>query len=244
MAAEIGQPARFQSSSTREILVWDPFVRIGHWTLVLLFFVAYLTEDDLLTIHSWAGYGVGAYLVMRTVWGFVGSRHARFADFACGPAEAARYLLKLILFRATRYLGHSPAGGIMVLTLLFFLAATTLTGVALLAMTENRGPLSPWLGPEAAVASGQANAGALPLAAPAYASGRDGERGDNGSADNDDEGSELLEEVHELFANTTLFLIIIHIAGVVLASTVHRENLVRAMITGRKQRHDGESSRV
>ena len=63
------------------VLVWDPFVRLFHWSLVVGFSVVYLTEDDLLTVHVWAGYVVGLLIVARIVWGVVGSRHARFSDF-------------------------------------------------------------------------------------------------------------------------------------------------------------------
>lgn len=50
-----------------ELKVWDPFVRIAHWTVALGFFVAYLTEG-VITIHAWAGYIVGVLLVARVVW--------------------------------------------------------------------------------------------------------------------------------------------------------------------------------
>jgi cytochrome b len=61
------------------------------------------------------------------IWGFVGWEHARFADFAHGPAQAARYVLALIFFRAKDYVGHSPAGGWMVIALLICLTGTVLT---------------------------------------------------------------------------------------------------------------------
>jgi cytochrome b len=121
----------------------------------------------------------------------------------------------------------------MVFTLLISLAATTVTGIALLAVQENAGPLSPWLGqgasleknsPESARFTGQA-----------YASDDDEERnGEEGERSRDEKG-DALKEIHEFLSNLTLFLVIIHIGGVVLASFVHRENLARAMITGRKR---------
>lgn len=124
------------------VYVWDPFVRLFHWTLVVAFTVAYLTEDDLVTVHVWAGYLVGALVVARIVWGFVGPAHARFADFVYTPAEAFRYVRDLLRLRAERHLGHSPGGGAMVLLLLVLLAATVATGLIVYGGDQQAGPLA------------------------------------------------------------------------------------------------------
>src|SRR4051794_37129701 len=115
------------------VRVWDPLVRIGHWVLVLAFFIAYFTEDDLLTWHTWAGYTVAIVVLIRVIWGFIGPEQARFRDFVYRPSIALAYLRDLVLLRSQRYLGHSPGGGVMILALLAALAATTLTGMAVLA---------------------------------------------------------------------------------------------------------------
>lgn len=233
MAAETERSTNFRGTGSPQVLVWDLLVRTGHWLLVLFFLVAYLTEDDLLTIHSWAGYGVGVYVVVRVIWGFIGPKYARFADFAYGPAKAALYLKELILFQAKRYIGHSPAGGLMVFALLFLLTATTVTGMALLAVEENAGPFAPWVGRGATLEETMPGLGLL--AAPAGASEDEDERSEDHDENDNEEEGEALEEIHEVFSNLTLALIIMHIAGVALASVVHKENLARAMVTGRKR---------
>ena len=58
------------------VMVWDPLVRIVHWTVALGFVIAYLVEDDLMSLHVWAGYTIGVLELVRIVWGFIGTRHA------------------------------------------------------------------------------------------------------------------------------------------------------------------------
>ena len=182
--------------SGSQIYVWDLFVRLFHWTLVVAFTVAYLTENDLLTVHVWAGYLVGGLIVARVIWGFVGPAHARFSDFVSTPAEALRYVRDLLLLRAERHLGHSPGGGAMVVVLLVLLAATVVTGLVVYGGDQQAGPLAGFFTKDT---------------------------------------GEAVEGVHEVLANITLALVISHVAAVVFASFAHRENLVRAMLTGYKR---------
>jgi cytochrome b len=133
---------RDQGGVPARIYVWDPFVRVFHWTLVAGFTIAYLTEDDLLQVHVWAGYVVGILVVARVLWGFVGLTHARFSDFIYAPAATFAYVRDLMLFRAERYLGHSPGGGYMVAALLVFLAATVITGLIVYGGDQQAGPLA------------------------------------------------------------------------------------------------------
>lgn len=184
------------SNAHNEIKVWDPAVRIFHWSLVGAFGIAYFTEDDLQLLHVNAGYVVGALLLFRLIWGFVGTRHARFRDFVAPPREVLAYLRRAVRFRSPRHLGHNPAGGAMVIALLVSLIVAVLSGIALYDTTDFAGPLAGLFRGELA--------------------------------------ADLLEGVHELAANATIVLVVVHIGGVLFASLEHGENLIRAMITGRK----------
>jgi len=181
------------------VRVWDPLVRVFHWTLAAAFLTAYLVEDDWLALHVLAGYTVLGLVLFRLVWGAIGTRHARFTDFVRSPAAVLTYMKDALAIRARRYLGHNPAGGAMVIALLASLTFTSVSGLALYGHGEFSGPLA-----------------GLMQGAPGWL----------GNA---------LEEAHEFFANFTLLLVLLHLAGVALASLQHGENLARSMVTGRKQ---------
>jgi len=199
------------------VRVWDRFVRVFHWALVAAFTVAYLlSEDETLIFHTWAGYTVAALVLARIVWGFVGPRHARFTDFVYRPSKVLAYVKNLVLFRAERHLGHSPAGGMMVIALLASLLLTTFSGMAYYGTRAETDGISTFVSREVI---------GLEPVAPAPYKGRMRDRGNHD-----------IKEIHELFGDISLILIFAHVAGVVLASFAHRENLVRAMITGDKRR--------
>lgn len=212
------------TSQEPQVKVWDPFVRFFHWSLAVAFLLAYFLEPEegTLAVHVWAGYAVGGLVLLRVVWGFIGSKHARFSDFLFSPFTALRYLGGLFRGRSKRYLGHSPAGAWMVFSLLAALLVTVFLGMGLYAQGQNRGPLAPFFG---------AMAGVSLVAAPAYADEDEG--GDVG--ERTEGATDLFEELHEVAANVTLILALLHIGGVVLASLAHHENLARAMVTGRKR---------
>lgn len=165
--------------------VWDPLVRVFHWSLVASFVVAWLSAEAWGDLHEWAGYAAAALIAFRLAWGLIGPRYARFAQFVRRPSSVVRYLADIMKGREKRYLGHNPAGGAMILALILAMAGTAFTG---------------WL-----------------YTTDAYW------------------GVEWVEELHEGLANTLLVLVLLHIAGIAIASLRHHENLVRAMITGRKR---------
>jgi len=205
---------------TKLVRVWDPLIRFGHWVLVVGFATAYLTEGGAQWLHSYAGYSVAAVVVLRFAWGFVGPRHARFSDFVTGPGRLIAYLHGLFTGQAERNVGHSPAGGAMTLALMIALALTAVSGMATLGVDEGKGPLADI------------------LAAQSMQTWVAADENDQNVFGEHDENGEAFEEIHEIAANATLVLIVLHITGVILASLVHRENLTRAMITGRKRAAD------
>lgn len=194
--------------TSRRVKVWDPLVRLFHWSLVIAFATAYVTGEESETVHSYSGYVVAGLVVFRLMWGLIGTRHARFSDFIYGPSTTLAYLKSLVAGRPAHYLGHNPLGGWMVIALLLSIAATCWTGLEAYA-GEGKGPL----------------AGTTLNVVPQARADDDGKAG---------EGDEFWEELHEGCANFTLLLVLLHLAGIVAASLIHRENLVRAMVTGWK----------
>lgn len=187
------------ANEQNSVKVWDPFVRIFHWTLVLSFFIAYITEEDYLGIHSYAGYIVLALISLRIIWGIIGTRHARFTDFVYSPKTIKSFLQDTLKLKAKRYLGHNPAGGAMIILMMLSLLITGFTGLVVYGAEEQAGPLASWFSHSHSI------------------------------------WGDIFEELHEFFANFSVFLIVVHIAGVIIESLLHKENLVKAMIDGNKR---------
>jgi len=186
------------STQKNMVKVWDPFVRIFHWTLLGAFFIAFSTEGDLQFLHNTAGYLILGLLACRRVWGIIGSRHARFTDFIKMPSTIIAYLKNVRTGTAKRYLGHNPAGGAMIIAMTLVLALAIFTGMG---MERSN----------------------LPANIATWVSIFDGY------------GHRSLKHFHEIFANLSMLFIAAHVAGVLVSSWQHRENLVRAMIDGKKR---------
>jgi cytochrome b len=167
------------------IRVWDPFVRMFHWTLALSFAVAWLSGEGSERLHELAGYTVAGLVLARVTWGFLGPPYARFSQFVRPPGAVIAYLKSIAAGSEPRFIGHNPAGGTMIVVLLASLAATAFTG---------------WM-----------------LTTDAYW------------------GSVPIKRLHSILADGVLILVAVHLAGVVLASLRHNENLVRAMALGVKR---------
>ena len=113
--------------TVRDVRVWDPVVRTFHWTLVVAFFGAFVLTD-LRDIHRPLGYVAVSAVAVRVVWGFVGTRYARFGSFVPRPRTFLAYVRDSFRGREGRYLGHNPAGGAMVVALIGIVALLGVTG--------------------------------------------------------------------------------------------------------------------
>ena len=205
----------------RRTYVWDRFVRLFHWSLVVAFTVAYLTGEEDTDWHFYVGYFIGALIVARVVWGFIGTRYARFNEFITPPGAAVAYLRSLSRGPVQHFQGHNPAGAWMVILLLASIALTVGTGLRVYDL-EGHGPFAVTKLPKPNIET---------MGEPAILALRAARK-----TRHDQE--EFWEEVHEIGANLCLGLIVLHLLGVFVSSLRHRENLVRAMVIGYKDTPD------
>lgn len=176
---------------TQRTLVWDLPTRVFHWLLALSFGGAFWTADSerYRDIHVMLGYTLLGLIAFRLLWGFFGTRYARFRSLLFTPGEVIAYLLLLVKGKPTHYVGHNPVGSMSIWLLLALGIASGTTGVL------------------------------------AY----------------QDIGGDVLVEAHDLVSYVMLAVVSVHILGVVVSSVLHRENLVRAMVTGFKFAGTGAS---
>lgn len=113
------------------VRVWDPFVRFFHWSLVAFFTFAFVTGDEWNKAHEIAGYVIAGLVASRVLWGIIGTRYARFSNFIYRPSTIVGFARDSMTLKAKRYLGHNPAGGIMVVALLLAITAISVTGYML-----------------------------------------------------------------------------------------------------------------
>jgi cytochrome b len=171
--------------------VWDPLVRVFDWTVAAAIGIDFFVLDDGRYWHRAIGYTAAAALAVRIVWGFVGTRHARFADFWPTPRTVARHFRALLSGEDRKQLGHSPLGAVVMLLLMAILASISITG---------------WM-----------------MRLDAFW------------------GAEWLEEVHEVLADAIIVVASLHILAAIVESWRHHENLIWAMVTGKKRASAGDA---
>lgn len=136
----MNMPSTFPASSTASagaaparVPVWDAPVRLAHALLIACFAGAWLTAESerWRLVHETLGWTMLGLVVFRVVWGVVGTRHARFANFVRGPRAALAHLRGLLAgAHGAEPAGHNPAGGLAVLALLGGIALAGASGWA------------------------------------------------------------------------------------------------------------------
>lgn len=135
----------------REIRLWDPLLRVFHWTLAAFVIAGWCLGQfgpDKMTLHFWCGYVVTGLLIFRLVWGFAGPPAARFSHFLRGPRPVAGYLRTMFLREPSYWPGHNPLGALSVIVMLAALMAQVTSG--LISDPDdyiNVGPLAGYVGP-------------------------------------------------------------------------------------------------
>jgi len=184
---------------TAKLRVWDPPTRLFHWLLTALVAVNIYTGLvgglDEMEIHFWSGYAILALVVFRVLWGLIGSRHSRFADFVAGPRPIITYVVNLARGRHIPTIGHNPLGALSVLLLLLALAVQAGTGLFASDDIFTEGPLANTVS---------------------------------------DDMVNRLTSIHHSGATVLYVLIGLHVATVFAYLLFLKVNLIRPMITGRK----------
>jgi len=187
-------------STTR---IWDPFVRLFHWALVLLIAFSWWSgEQHDMDRHRLSGYTILALVVFRVLWGFFGPRTARFSSFVRGPGAVMAYVRSMGSRIAHASNGHNPLGGWSVVAMLAVILAMVVAGLFSVDVDGlESGPLADYVSFEA----GRSAA-----------------------------------EIHETVFNVILALVAIHVAAVLFYLVWKRQNLIRAMVTGKRPLGAGE----
>jgi cytochrome b len=118
-----------ESIEESKILVWDWPIRVFHWSLAICIFIAYFTGESerFSVLHQTLGYAAAGLLAFRLVWGFTGTRYARFSEFITGPSDVFNYLKSIRNGHAEHYTGHNPVGGLAVFILIALAVITSFT---------------------------------------------------------------------------------------------------------------------
>jgi len=166
------------------VKVWDRLVRCIHWSVAFLVLGNFVNESGS-TWHRYAGYACVTLVLLRLIWGVVGSGYAHFSQWMPTVRGVWDYFRSLLNGTPRRYLGLNPAGASMALLFWSLIFALGITG-------KMMGLDQFW-------------------------------------------GEEWLENLHATLAYILLGGISIHVFSAVAMSIKHRENLIKAMVTGKKR---------
>ena len=114
----------------QSVLVWDLPVRVFHWLLFVSFAGAWVTaeSESQQMIHYAFGYSACGLVLFRIIWGLIGTRYARFAQFIKGPSKTTHHIKSLLSREQDHELGHNPAGAVAMVLLMVLILMLGLTG--------------------------------------------------------------------------------------------------------------------
>ena len=134
--------------------VWDAFVRVFHWSLVLLFTVSVASGKvggEWIVWHMRSGYAILALVTFRLIWGFVGGEYARYVSFVASPIRAMKFAKGLLSKTHEHVIGHNPIGGWMVIVMLLLLATQAILGLFSNDEIATTGPLARYVSDETSI---------------------------------------------------------------------------------------------
>lgn len=122
-------------TSAREIITWDPLVRLIHWSLALTILLngAFVEEES--KAHEWIGYVALGLVGVRLIWALIGPKHARFSAFPPSPARAVQHVKEMLTGNRSVHLSHNPLGALMVYNLWLSVLAIGVTGYMMTTIT-------------------------------------------------------------------------------------------------------------
>ena len=206
-------------SANRKVQVWDIWVRLFHWLLVIFILLSYLTGEiggfdftmpgterfiSNINLHMWSGMAIFGLLIFRIIWGFAGSSTAKFINFIRSPKVIVEYVTSVLKGPVAFFAGHNPAGGAVVIIIL--LALTIQAGTGLFSQDEGffvtKGPLAFVVG--------------------------------------DDTSKEITGFHKQWWEYVVIVLVVIHIAANLFYWLIKKQDLIVAMFTGKRRLPESE----
>lgn len=114
--------------SARDVIVWDPLVRLVHWSLALAILLNGALTDEESMLHNWVGYVALGLVGVRILWAVIGPSPARFAAFPPNPRRAFKHLRCVLRGDNTVHLSHNPLGALMVYNIWLTVIVIGVTG--------------------------------------------------------------------------------------------------------------------
>lgn len=114
--------------------IYDLPTRMFHWLFAGSFLTAFTianTVDDESTAFAWhmlAGLIMVFTVLLRIVWGVVGTKHARFSDFHLNPAALFQYIKGVFTGKNIPRAGHNPASSWAAMLMMFLAIGLGVSG--------------------------------------------------------------------------------------------------------------------